>query len=117
MRVERETDRNNGRTFERNSVRVDGRGRQVPLIKHTSNEVGVWKNGPGFRKRCDQGSTSFQNGEGKSYKKGLTSYFFTNFPNKFGNERMWKIFLKWGDDRDVYIPQRRYAMTIGGIIS
>lgn len=39
-------------------------------------------------------------------ERGTTSYFVTNFPETFGNEDMWKVFIKWGRERDVYIPSK-----------
>lgn len=38
---------------------------------------------------------------------GLTSYFFTNFPDNFGEREMWSVFLKWGRAMDVYIPLKK----------
>lgn len=35
-----------------------------------------------------------------------TSFFFTNFPDIYGNEDMWKVFIKWGKVRNVHIPSR-----------
>lgn len=107
--VERETERNYVSALERNTVRLEGLDsvRQVPLIKHTNNELGVWKKGSGFKKRWDRGSNAYQNEEGRRYNKGWMPFFFTNFPDIFGMEQMRKVFLKRGNVRDVYIPRRR----------
>lgn len=85
-----------------------GNETQIPLLKHPNNEVSVWRNGIGFRSRWEKGTTSKPIGRGRLYNNGgLTWFFFTNFPDNYGLEQMWKIFLKWGDVRDVYIPPRR----------
>lgn len=34
-------------------------------------------------------------------------FFFTNFPDIFGNELMWKVFNLYGKVTDVYIPPKR----------
>lgn len=41
------------------------------------------------------------------FYKGSTSFYFTNFPENYDNEEMWKIFLKWGTAIDIYIPNRK----------
>lgn len=41
-------------------------------------------------------------------KRGnFTSYFFSNFPDNFGEEAMWRIFNRYDKVWEVYIPQRR----------
>lgn len=41
------------------------------------------------------------------YLAGTTPYFFTNFPDDFGNSEMWKVIYKWGKVWDIYIPKKR----------
>lgn len=52
------------------------------------------KKGTSIRSRGDQNNR-------------LTSFFFSNFPDNFGVEEMWKVFLRWGRVWDVYILPRR----------
>lgn len=42
----------------------------------------------------------------RSASVGDNSYF-TNFPDDYGEQDMFKIFFKWGPGRDVYIPPKR----------
>lgn len=41
------------------------------------------------------------------FKVGPNSFYFTNFPDTYGVEEMWKIFLKWGRVRDIRIPSKK----------
>lgn len=39
--------------------------------------------------------------------KHATSFFFTNFPEHFGEEDLWRVFTNWGQVREVFIPPKR----------
>lgn len=46
---------------------------------------------------------------------GSTTFFFTNFPETYGLEDMWRVFLKCGRVVDVFIPPKtdRYGKKFG----
>lgn len=39
--------------------------------------------------------------------RGIASFFFTCFPDNFGEEEMWNVFRNWGKVLDVYIPTKK----------
>lgn len=51
---------------------------------------------------------------GPSYLLDTTS-FFTNFPDNFGREDMWKIFNRWESVKEVFIPPKndKYGKRFG----
>lgn len=51
----------------------------------------------------------------QNYFPGSTSFFFTNFPEQYGHEDLWKVFLKWGRVVDVFIAPRtdRFGKKFG----
>lgn len=87
------------------------KGREIPFpfLKHSNYDVNVWGNKVGYRQSAGNYRPLVQtrNGGGDQYNKGLTSFYFTNFLEGFGNEDMWKVFIKWGRVREVYIPPKR----------
>lgn len=38
---------------------------------------------------------------------GAVSFFFTNFPDDWDEQALWKMFLPWGKVIDGYIPRKR----------
>lgn len=86
----------------------NGKENLFPSLKHSRNGLDVWKNGKGFDQPGEWLNSSFQTiGETPGGAKGLTSYFFTNIPDDFGEEAMWGVFKHWGKVWDIYIPPRR----------
>ncbi|KAJ1379367.1 RNA-binding domain superfamily [Sesbania bispinosa] len=49
----------------------------------------------------------FDNREGIRRRNTAVKYYFTNFPEGFGVQELWRIFARWGRVADIYIPQRR----------
>lgn len=41
------------------------------------------------------------------FLRDTTSFFFTNFPDNFGEVDMWKIFSRWVSVGEVFIPPKR----------
>lgn len=70
------------------------------------------------RKRVDHGATrltrltglqprmSWSSGRGIDFEEG-TSFYFSNFPEDWGTEALWKMFTRWVRVIDVYLPRKR----------
>lgn len=82
------------------------RERPLPFLKHSNNDMNVWRNEVGFRQPGGNFKPSVQPRDGRViyFNKGIPSFFFSNFPDKCGSGDMWKMFIKWGSVREVSSP-------------
>lgn len=44
---------------------------------------------------------------GKGGRDSMVTFYFTNFPESWGVEPLWKMFTRWGKVVDVYLPKKR----------
>ncbi|GKV03082.1 hypothetical protein SLEP1_g15450 [Rubroshorea leprosula] len=95
---------------ERGRPRERGSGRQRPWDQHRAQSGGRRSNRRNngaiswYRDRQRQG---YEGGYDRILYNQATVFFFTNFPDGWTYEQMWRTFLKFGRVYAIYSPQRK----------